>query len=165
VIFRITIRSISLRPKRRPSQDAQKAARPLAKALKSNGKLVIFKKEQISIKEAQALITSKSYRRAAQVKWWLRYFSCFLIMFIIFIIAFSPYVILKEHYNHVALIAIPPLAIIFAVISGVKVSDPYHCTACGRNTVHAMRIPFYCRSCGMSFIFHRLSKWYYQKRL
>lgn len=126
---------------------------------------MIFKKEQVNIKETQALISNKSYRRAAQVKWWLRYYSCFLIIFITFFIAFSPYAILKQYYNHVALIAIPPLAIIIAVIAGFKVSDPYHCTACGRNTVHAMSIPFYCRSCGMSFIFHRLSKWYFQKRL
>ena len=127
---------------------------------------MIFRYTEVKdLDEIKRQLETPSFRRKAKFAWWVKYFAFFLVTLPSLCVFISPYIILSRSYNHIALVVIPPLAFVLALFVGFKVSDPYKCTACGRGSVRAVNPPFYCRSCGMTFLFHRLGKWHYKKGL
>ena len=111
----------------------------------------------------QRIETDRAFRRAAYLKYWFRYFGFILSTIVLLFITMSPYAYFSNHYNHVLLIALPPLAFVLSIFVAFKIVNPKKCMACG-NTDVIHTPPIYCRNCGMTYLFRRLGKWIYNKR-
>ena len=107
--------------------------------------------------------SDRGFRRSAYWKYWGRYLWFVIVCLIALFFTMLPYAYLSSQFNHVLLIALPPLALVVSLYVSFRIVDPSKCMACGnKNVIHSP--PIYCRTCGMTYLFHRLGRWSYNKR-
>ena len=117
----------------------------------------------MTAEEAQSLYKNdKSFRRKAYFKWWAKNIAFFAIFIFLFGVGLLAAQTLSDKYNHILLVALPPLSLCIALYTSYKIANPFKCTACGSDSVRTIRPPFYCEFCGMSYFLKFLSTMMYQ---
>lgn len=117
----------------------------------------------MTAEEAQSLYKSdKSFRRKAYFKWWAKHIAFFAIFIFLFGVGLLASQTLSDEYNHILLVAFPPLSLCIALYASYKIANPFKCIVCGSDSVRTIRPPFYCEFCGMSYFLKCLSTMMYQ---